>query len=237
MIQDRLRRTFLALAICVFAGPASAQSMEAPTPCGTLANAYGPWDYRRDKERLPIVIENHFTPEVEMLLRGKSGPIGGDLDYTLRAIPNHPRALLAMMRYGEKMRTDQPQGSRYSVECWFDRALRFRPDDKVVRMLYVTFLTKATRNEDAMRQLSVVASNAEPDNPFTQYNLGLLYFELKAYDRALEHAHKAEAMGYPIAELRDKLRSASKWSDAAPAPAAGASEAAAAAQSPASAPR
>lgn len=71
--------------------------------CGPLTTAYGPYDYRTDRDKLPIVLNNHFTAEVEALVRGKtSATPGGDIDFTLRAIPNNHRVLLAMMRLGEK---------------------------------------------------------------------------------------------------------------------------------------
>ena len=36
--------------------------------CGSLANAYGPFDYRSDKTQLPVVDHFHFTPQVENLV-------------------------------------------------------------------------------------------------------------------------------------------------------------------------
>ena len=102
--------------------------------------------FRTDKDKLPIVLGAHFTPEVESLVRGKTNVTpGAAIDYTLRAIPNHPNALLSMMRLGEREKTSQPRGTRYTMECWFERAIRFRPDDQIVRMIYTTYLTKNNR--------------------------------------------------------------------------------------------
>ncbi|TAM43285.1 MAG: ABC transporter permease [Burkholderiaceae bacterium] len=188
--------------------PARAQS--GNVGCGSLANAYGPYDFRTDLDKLPIVLSNHFTPEVEALVSGKTGPLGADIDYTLRAIPNEPRALIAMMRLGEKEKTPQPRGSRYPIECWFDRAIRFRPDDVIVRMIYSTYLNKQGRIADANKELAI-ATNYAKDNAFTHYNIGLHYFDLKNYDQALIEAHKAIALGFQRTELRDKLKSVGKW--------------------------
>ena len=67
--------------------------------CGALQNAFGPFDYRTERGyNLDVVESYHFTPPVEALIRGSSGTIGGDLDYTLRAFPNHDRALNATIR-------------------------------------------------------------------------------------------------------------------------------------------
>lgn len=180
--------------------------------CGDLANHYGPFDYRTSSKELRERIENyHFTPQVEGLIRGQSGfKIGPDLSYTLRVFPNHPRALLSMMRYGEKFKSPQPPDAQYPVECYFERALRFKPDDTTVRMIHATFLSANGRAPEALVELDKVITTA-PDNPFTQYNVGLIYFDMKEYDKALVQAHKAMALGFPRTGLRDKLAAAGKW--------------------------
>ncbi|MEO6322302.1 MAG: ABC transporter permease [Polaromonas sp.] len=179
--------------------------------CGSLQNGVGPYDYRTDQQQLEIVYRHHFTPIVESIIRGATNETAGpDIDYTLRAAPNHARALLAMMRLGEKEKIQQPRGSRYTVECWFDRAIRFRPDDNVVRMIYATFLAKNGRAPLAVEQLDRVAATAG-DNAFTHYNAGLVYFDIKVYDKAVAQAHKAMALGLPRTELADQLKTAGKW--------------------------
>ena len=64
--------------------------------------------------------------------RAKPGELlgGGDLDYTLRAFPNHHVALMAMAKLGEKQKTARPAGAKYGVECYFQRAVSFRGDDE-----------------------------------------------------------------------------------------------------------
>lgn len=229
-----LRAPLLAL---LLATPLLASAQEGVNLCGSLGNAYGPFDFRYDRDKLPIVIGAHFTPVVEALIRGTTTlRPGGDIDYTLRAIPNHPNALLSMAKLADRERTDQPIGSRYTVDCWFDRAIRFRPDDHVVRMLYANFLTEKKRPDEALRQLEVVRLQLAKDNPLTHYNLGLLYFGLQLHDKALAEAHQALALGYPRTELQEKLRAAGRWKDADPAAdaaSAAASAASAAASEPA----
>ena len=196
--------------LCV--GVATAQDVPG---CGALRSAqqYGPYDYRTDLDKLPIVLGAHFTPEVEALVRGNaSGKYpGGDIDYTLRAIPNNHRALLAMMRLGEKEKTTQPNGSRYSVECWFQRAIAFRADDAIVRMIYSSYLNSKGRVPDATSQLEIATTLAK-DNAFTHYNIGLHYFDLKNYDKALAQAHKAMALGFLQTGLQEQLDKVGKWS-------------------------
>jgi len=191
----------------------TASAQQNPSICGSLQNGYGPFDYRTDQKLLEVVYQHHFTPIVESLIRGAtSSAAGPDIDYTLRAAPNHAGALLAMMRLGEKEKTTKPNGSNYTVACWFDRAIRFRPDDNVVRMIYATYLAKNGRTPNAIEQLDRVAA-AAGDNPFTHYNAGLVYFDIKEYDKALSQAHKAMALGLPRTELSDQLKAAGKWVD------------------------
>ncbi|HET9977951.1 MAG TPA: ABC transporter permease [Burkholderiaceae bacterium] len=218
----RMGRALLgALAAAVIAMPAAAQVSRGD--CGGLANgSNGPFDYRSMRRDQLANVENfHFTPEVEALLRGKSSTqIGADINYVLLVFPNHPRALLAMMRLGEKQKTSQPPGAAYPVECYFERALRFQPEDNVARMAYAMFLIRSTRAPEALRELDRVVGKAG-DNAFTHFNAGLLYFEMKEYDKALVQAHRAQALGMPRTDLRDQLKSVGKWAepvaDAAPA--------------------
>ena len=211
------------LAAIGLSAPAAAQM--APSQCGPLANAYGPYDYRTDRDKLPIVEAAHFTPEVESLIRGKSGYLGGDLDYTLRAFPNHHRALISMMRFGDRVKGPRVPSAQYDVECYFVRGVTFRPDDVTARMLFATFLNSKNRKPEALRQLELVRTLAG-DNPFTHYNLGLVYFDVGAFDKALAQAHRAHELGFPRPELADKLKAANRWAEPMPAPAAQAASAA-----------
>lgn len=191
-------------------GIATAQTTS--TGCGPID---GGADYRgAEQGYLKQVEDFHFTPSVESLIHGHTGTIGSDLDYTLSHFPNHHRALIAMMRLGEKEKTSQPGGSKYSVECWFDRAVRFRPDDVIVRMIYSTYLNKQGRRADAASQLGIATTYAK-DDAFAHYNIGLHYFDLKNYDQALIEAHKAIALGFAQTALRDKLQSVGKWTEPA----------------------
>ncbi len=177
-----------------------------------LENAYGPYDYRSGGIGLKEVEGNHLTPEVVNLVRGKTGYIGGDLDYTLRAYPNHHVALMAMVRLGEKEKTSKPIGANYTVECYFKRALIFRSDDGVVRTIYASYLYKAGKKAEALSQLNEAVQLGE-DSPNTNYNIGLIYFDLKEYEKALSFAQRAYGSGFPLPGLRDKLKRIGKWEE------------------------
>lgn len=185
-----------------------------PNNCGSIANHYGPFDYRTQRDQLKIVEGAHFTPEVEALIRGNTGLLAQDIAYTLHTSPNHHRALIALSRLSEKLKTPQPQGLLRPVECYFDRAIRFTPDDTIVRILYAQFLAKNGRSNESLQQLDTAVIYAK-DNAFSHYNIGLAYFDLKDFNKALIQAHKARALGFSRTELAERLQGANKWQEPA----------------------
>ena len=199
----------VAIAPLTTCGAAWAQGLDAS--CGSLENAYGPYDYRTDRgNRLYLVESAHFTPVVESLISGLSGPLGAELDYTLRAFPNHHRALISVRRYGQKTKLPQPPNLRYTVECYFARALQFRPDDTTVRMLYAGYLYQNNRPDEAATQLERTSFDAK-ESGFTQYNIGLVHLEAQQYDKALVQAHRAIALGFTRPDLKDRLVAVGRW--------------------------
>ncbi|HKU15962.1 MAG TPA: hypothetical protein VJQ52_16325 [Steroidobacteraceae bacterium] len=184
--------------------------------CGSLKNAYGPFDYRSDfnrKNKIPIVEGAHFQPEVEALQMG--GPIYyshrdliGGLDYTLRAIPNHHRALSALARYALRGWETDPYRT---ADCYFDRAIRFTPDDAQVRMIYGSYLHRKKDLKGALEQYTV-ARELLPGSVELAYNFGLLYLDMGDKQKAREEAVQAYSGGYPLPGLRDKLARAGLWS-------------------------
>ncbi|MES2758013.1 MAG: tetratricopeptide repeat protein [Pseudomonadota bacterium] len=183
--------------------------------CGDLKNAYGPFDYRTRAEHVEnfyLVEMAHFTPEVENGIKGSTGLIGGDLDYTLRAIPNHHRALAALARVAVRTKSLQVPGTKWPVECYFERAMRFQPDDGGAKAEYGNYLYALGKADKAF-PLFREAAEMSPDNPTINYNLGLAYFQKKDYDNSLLYAKKAYALGFPLPGLKNKLAAAGKWND------------------------
>ena len=179
--------------------------------CGELVPLASGGDYLNpaDHNKLLTVESFHFTKEVETLVRGASGTVAGDLDYTLERFPNHHRALATMVRYARRKGSSQP-GTRYPVECYFERALRFNPRDVQVHNLYAGFLLAQKRDNEALAQLQKVVE-FDPANATAHYNLGLLYFKRKAYEKSREHAQQAYSRGFPLQGLKNKLEQAKKW--------------------------
>lgn len=206
----------IAFVLTLFAFPlaATAQDLQPGWFCGELKNHFGPFDYRtapRDKKE--IVERFHFTSSVEALIKGNTGSLGSDIAYTLHAFPNHPRALAAMERLARRDRTPHAKGAAYSVECYFERAVRFQPDDAQVRVLYASYLINRNRQDEARSQIAV-AEKLAPKDPSIVYNIGLVYADLGNYDKALSYAHKAYAAGIEVPGLRNKLQRAGRWRDA-----------------------
>lgn len=189
--------------------------------CGELSNAYGPYDFRKGRTdfaaNLALVEHAHFNQEVEHGLRGISSTLGGDLDYTLRAFPNHPRALSTMDRAALRDRTFVVRGAPRPAECYFNRALRFAPDDPAVYAVYGNYVAVRGRNEEALK-LYAHAVILDPENPTLNYNLGLQYFKAKNFTLANKYAQKAYAAGFPLPGLKNMLTQAGKWDVAAAPP-------------------
>ena len=179
--------------------------------CGTLRNAFGPFDFRdpvAQRDSLPVVEAYHFTPEVEGLQQGRSGYLMGDIDYTLRAFPNHPRALNAMSRYalggGAKV---WPNPDVQSPDCYFIRAIAFRPDDPVPHLLFGNYLQKRNKRDDARAQYEEALQLA-PQSADVNYNAGLYFLSVGDLPRAKQLAEIAYTDGYPLPGLRTKIEAA-----------------------------
>lgn len=181
--------------------------------CGELKGALGPFDYRLRSEvptQLHLVEGAHFTANIENGIKGESSGIGGDLDYTLRVFPNHTRALAALARYAVRTKSVQLPYATYPVECYFDRAMRFTPDDGKVRSEYANYLFALGKTERAFA-LYRSAVDLEPENATINYNVGLAYLKKQDYDNALVYAQKAYSRGFPLPGLKNKLIEAGKW--------------------------
>jgi len=185
--------------------------------CGALRSVgqYGPYDYTNAEHRankLPIVEGAHFTKNIERLISGNTGTVGAELNYTLHAFPNHHRALNAMSKLAFRDKTQKPIGARYTALCYFDRAVRFNPNDPIVYTLFANHLLKLGKIKLAQQKLEV-AEKLDPENANIKYNLGLLYFKKKKYDKAMSYAKKAYGLGFPLPGLRNKLKRVEKWTN------------------------
>jgi tetratricopeptide (TPR) repeat protein len=183
-------------------------------PCGTLTNSYGPFDYTNPKlraEKLPIVEKHHFTAYVYNLEGGlTSRTPAGDLDYTLRAFPNHHLALEAMARLHRREKAEKLEDANFTLSCYFERAHKFAPSDPVVPIVEgVHFF--AVGDLDTAENALLRALQISPQSPEAAYNLGLLYVRKGDFDHAMKYAEVAYDNGHPLPGLRNKLIEKGAW--------------------------
>jgi hypothetical protein len=198
----------LALFVLVSAMPTLATADEVT--CGSLANGFGPFDYRDPEasgQPLATVNAYHFSSDVENLSTGMTGSIPADLDYTLRAFPNHHRALYSAVRYTTLKMT--PPLTR-SIECYFDRARRMAPSDAMVFVIEAIYFSKSKRSSDSIAayRKAIALDETLLD---AHYNLGL---ELAAAGKLIEanrHAQIAYKGKYPLQGLRNRLQRMGAW--------------------------
>ncbi len=195
------------------AGPCLAQSATgsaaALQPCGDVfAAPAGPWDYNdpQYQSNIRLMETAHFTPRVQALERGESSvEILDDLSFVLRYVPNHYPVLNTIARYEVEKGGIPPFSERWlTADCWFQRALQFRPDDGRVWLIYANL--RARKNQyDAALEAYEKARVLLRDNPEVHYNMGLLYLKVADYEKARTHAELAYAGNYPLQGLRRKL--------------------------------
>lgn len=198
----------------VSSGAAFAQQHACGDP---FTNHYGPFDYRTAPPKAKLAVESyHYTPEVQQMSRGHTTTkLAADVAYTLNVFPNHHSALKTMADWSIKSRRNPPEGSRYTVECWFDRGLRFRPDDPMVKMIFGNYLLQIGKSTEAVKHLEE-AGRLDSRNANLHYNLGLAYVKLKRFEDALRSAHIAYEEGFPLPGLRNQLKRAGAWRDPQP---------------------
>jgi uncharacterized protein (TIGR02996 family) len=198
------------VALIVLASVNSAEAQQVPG-CGDLSNPYGPYDYNEPVARadfLPKVEAHHFTQQVETLRAGQEGTLSSDLSYTLRAFPNHHRALDAVSRYVLKGGRLTDPNIR-TGDCFFMRAIVFRPEDETVRMLYANYLTRRGKRDEARLQYEKALELA-PESAEANYNAGLFFLADGDLPRARKLADVAYRNGYPLPGLREKIKAAEK---------------------------
>lgn len=208
---------FCSVAVCMATTMMSQAVLAQASVCGDpfAKTLNGPYDYRTAPAENKRVVEvRHFNADVRSLRKGSTTKnLAADIAFTLRVFPNHHQALIAMGDYAIKTKQNPPAGAQYTVECWYDRALRFTPDDPLVKTVYGMYLIKVSKQDEAIKQLEAARAQAANDSN-VHYNLGLAYLNLKRYDEALQSAHAAYRLGFPLPGLKNRLQRAGKWREA-----------------------
>src|SRR5687768_8684380 len=150
-------KVILSIATLIILTASTTLQAAAPPYCGEVivGGAGGDYTDPEKKKDLKTVEDFHFTPNIENLRHGNSGTLGGELSYTLMMFPNHHRALAAFGKLSLREKTLKPVGAKYSVGCFFDRAIRFKPNDAMLRMVYGNYLSKAEQIDKATEQFQI----------------------------------------------------------------------------------
>lgn len=164
----------------------------------------------KDQLRISQIEGFHFDADTENLIRGMTGPVGGDIDFLVRYSPNHHRALAALVRLSVREKSPSPYGVKLTVECYLLRALEFRPSDSEVQKIYGTYLSRLGRNAEALARFEE-AERLAPEDPVIAYNMGLLLADKRDYERARTYAQRAYSAGIQLPGLREKLARAGQW--------------------------
>ena len=163
-------------------------------------------------------------------LTGING-IAKEFYYILGQYPNHHEVLYRLSRFPEKItrRINSAEESdwlgrdenaiysavialseRYNkprFECFFTRALAWKPKDPVLHVLYGIYAYKTGQTQLAEKHYRE-ATTLRPEYADAYYNLGLLYYELEEYEQAQKAAIKAYRFGYKLEGLKRKLAKA-----------------------------
>ena len=193
-----------------------------PAYLADLPSGFGPYDYTDPIawKNLNVVEKYHFDDGVRSFRRGLNGSVWGDINYTLRAFPNHHLALEAMvrlLRQKDSYMTYQKRKILYSrmpkevnAEAYFKKAIKFSPGDSKTVFLYGIHLHKTKKYKEALKQYKVAESLGLVSADLS-YNFGLLYLKLGSPEKAFKYAKKAYAQGHPLPALREKLIKMNVW--------------------------
>lgn len=190
-----------------------------------LSNHFGPWDYfdpanhqsnaQQSEGRIAIVEGRHLTSSMLQLKHGSTGAkISPDLNYTLAAIPNNPRALNLASLIAIKHTGNNPkfinEVLRYDIDCYFKRALKLNPSRPEVFHIWGLDKYRKKKYAEAIEKFKS-AIDLGSTNPELHYNMGLAYFKLKQYPQAVEQAQVAAKGNYPLDGLQNMLREVGAW--------------------------
>lgn len=171
---------------------------------GQPTGNFGPFDYRTRKDKLPIVENYHFKPEMEQLRFGRLQDSMDNIRYTITKFPNHHRALYSAVRFSLMSSASRSLKRTHPAECYLQRAIAYAPNDSVPYQLFGLYLHRLDQPEQAL-PLYRKAVELSPRDPMLRYNFGLVLMDLKQYDEALTQAQVAYGAGIEFPGLRSRL--------------------------------
>jgi len=153
--------------------------------------------------------QNHYRRAVGALERRRYEGALADLEFMLKYVPNHPRALAGISQVA--IGVQRPD----LAEQRFKAALERYPQHDETYVIYGVFLHKLGRTDAAIAQYRK-ALELNPISGFAHYNLGLAYVDTKDYARANAHAQQAYRLGITFPGLKRQLQAVRAWEPDAP---------------------
>ncbi|MCL4798005.1 MAG: tetratricopeptide repeat protein [Burkholderiales bacterium] len=153
--------------------------------------------------------QNHYRRAVGALERRRYEGALADLEFMLKYVPNHPRALAGISQVAIGV---QRPGL---AEQRFKAALERYPQHDETYVIYGVFLHKLGRTDAAIAQYRK-ALEINASSGFAHYNLGLAYVDTKDYAQANAHAQKAYQLGVSFPGLKRQLQAVGAWKSTEP---------------------
>jgi len=161
---------------------------------------------------LRVFEQFHLSKAQKNLAEGRPQYAVKDLDFVLRRVPNHERALRLLL---ELSKVEKARSGTRTLGCYFVWARDFVTNDVTVLSYGGYYFWKSNKTELAIEWWDAALA-IDPDAPEVNYNLGLAYFSMHEYSKARTHAWSAYEAGYPLSGLRQKLRDAGEWREPEP---------------------
>ena len=181
--------------------------------CQGFHGTVGTYDYLKRNEFLGLLAnmhEHHFSPGVENLTQGLSSSPMGDIDFILRTVPNHHRAMASAIKFRNRNPVWPPSTKGMPAECYLQRAIKFSPNDVTMHYQYAMLQQNFKQHAGAAKSYQEV-ERLSPGDPIVQYNLALALVEIKQYKQARKIAENLYAQKFPLPGLKRKLIAAGYW--------------------------
>jgi len=118
--------------------------------------------------------------------------------------------LQAKHRFNPKRSSVRKDYFFWSIDCYLKRAIELNNSYASTYLVAAILMHKRKDYKNAeINYKKAIALDSE--NVESYYNLGLLYFDMKLYEKAKENAVKAYEGNYPLLGLKQKLKNSNHW--------------------------
>ena len=178
----------------------------------SLAGSNYPVDYyagtERSRKLIKQVEKHHFNQNVQTLRSGQNNPSPyKDLDFVLRYIPNHPKALQLMEIYLKK--TDNYKQITHGMVHYYSQAIQVNPQAAITRILFAGFLQRSRQASEALEQYKAAGKLPEMGRSrfIAHYRLAEMYKAMGKDTLKEQHIEEAEKYARNNHKLIKKLES------------------------------